>query len=97
MKQIDKLKIIDITPLEEKINRLKLLRTKAIEEESYETAQWIEGKIDAIKLILSESEPLSTTVKESFEKGWELCGKINLTYNESLNDYLTDFKLTQTK
>lgn len=97
MKKIDKLKVIDTTPLEEKINRLKLLRNKAIEEGSYETAQWIEGKIDSIKLILSESEPLSKIVKESFEKGWELCGKINLTYNESLNDYLTNFNLNQTK
>ena len=96
MKEVDNFLVIDKSLINDRIKKLKILRNKAIEEESFETAQWFEGKIDSLKLILVEGFSLENIIVESFDKGWELCGKINVNYKQSLDEYLSNFKLKQT-
>jgi len=68
MKNTTELVVIDISKFKNSLEGLKMLRTKAIEENSFETAQWIDGKITAIKQLLGESKPLEEYIKEVINK-----------------------------
>jgi hypothetical protein len=46
-----------------------MLRNKALEEGSFETAQWIDGRITAIKEIIGNSNPLEDIVSKFFDYG----------------------------
>jgi len=93
MREIDNLVVLDKSQIEKKIESLKILRKKALEEKTFEIAQWIDGKIESLKSILTDCESLETFVTESFDKGWELCSQINVNYTQSLNEHLEKITL----
>ena len=68
MKNTTELVVIDIFKFKNSLEGLKMLRTKAIEENSFETAQWIDGKITTIKQLLGESKPIEEYIKEVINK-----------------------------
>ena len=96
MKEIDNLIVIDKSQIEKKIESLKILRKKALEEKTFEIAQWIDGRIDSLKSVLTDCVSLETLVKESFDKGWELCSQLNVNYTQSLNEHLSQITIKQT-
>lgn len=96
MREIDNLIVIDQSSIKKRIETLKVLRKKAMEEQTYEIAQWIDGKIDSLKSILTDFVSLESLVKDSFDKGWELCGKYNSDYTQSLNNYLENITIKET-
>ena len=59
--------VVDIGHFQKKIEKLKMLRNKAIEEKSFETAQWIDGKITTMKEIIGNSTPLEVIVSDAFD------------------------------
>jgi len=96
MREIDNLVVLDKSQIEKKIESLKILRKKALEEKTFEIAQWIDGRIDSLKSVLTDCVSLETVVKESFDKGWELCSQLNVNYTQSLNEHLEQITLKQT-
>ena len=96
MREIDNLVVIDKSQIEKRIESLKILRKKALEEKTFEIAQWIDGRIDSLKSVLTDSVSLETLVKESFDKGWELCSQLNVNYIQSLNEHLSQITIKQT-
>ncbi len=96
MREIDNLVVIDKSQIEKRIESLKILRKKALEEKTFEIAQWIDGRIDSLKSVLTDCVSLETLVKESFDKGWELCSQLNVNYTQSLNEHLSQITLKQT-
>ena len=48
MREIDDLVVIDKSQIEKKIESLKILRKKALEEKTFEIAQWIDGRINSL-------------------------------------------------
>jgi len=96
MREIDNLVVIDKSQIEKKIESLKILRKKALEEKTFEIAQWIDGRIDSLKSVLTDCVSLETLVKESFDKGWELCSQLNVNYTQSLNEHLSQITIKQT-
>ena len=96
MREIDNLVVIDKSQIEKKIESLKILREKALEEKTFEIAQWIDGRIDSLKSVLTDCVSLETVVKESFDKGWELCSQLNVNYTQSLNEHLSQITIKQT-
>lgn len=95
MKEIDNFVVIDKRELKYKIDKLKVLRDRAIQEETFEIAQWIQGRIDSMKFVLSESSEIKDMLTDAFDKGWERCGQYNANYNVSLEEYLNQVKITQ--
>jgi len=96
MREIDNLVVLDKSQIEKKIESLKILRKKALEEKTFEIAQWIDGRIDSLKSVLTDCVSLETVVKESFDKGWELCSQLNVNYTQSLNEHLSQITIKQT-
>ena len=96
MSDIKNLIVFDKKYLKKKIESLKLLRNKAIEENCHETAQWIEGKIDSIKTMMMDSFELEPLLVDAFDKGWEKCGEYNSNYSDCLKNYLESFTIKQT-
>lgn len=95
MKEIDNFVVIDKRELKYKIDKLKVLRDRVIQEETFEIAQWIQGRIDSMKFVLSESSEIKDMLTDAFDKGWERCGQYNVNYNVSLEEYLNQVKITQ--
>lgn len=93
MREIDNLIVLDKSQIKKRIESLKVLRKKALEEQTFEIAQWIDGKIESLKSILTDCGSLETFVTESFDKGWELCSQINVNYTQSLNEHLEKITL----
>ena len=96
MREIDNLIVLDKSQIKKRIESLKVLRKKAVEEQTFEIAQWIDGKIESLKSILTDCGSLETFVMESFDKGWELCSQLNVNYNQSLNEHLSQITIKQT-
>ena len=95
MKEIDNFVVVDKRKLKDKIDKLKLVRDSAMQDGTLETAQWLQGSIDSIKFVLSESLEIKDMLTDAFDKGWEKCGKYNANYNVSLEEYLNQVKITQ--
>lgn len=96
MREIDNLIVLDKSQIKKRIESLKVLRKKALEEQTFEIAQWIDGKIESLKSILTDCESLETFITESFDKGWELCSQLNVNYTQSLNEHLSQITIKQT-
>jgi|688.fasta_scaffold552204_3 hypothetical protein len=96
MSELENFIVLDKNELTKQIEKLKLLRNKAIEENSYETAQWISGKIESIKVLIMNSFKLEPILRDTFDRGWEKCGEYNSNYTDCIESYLKEFTIKQT-
>lgn len=96
MRNIDNFLVVDISSFDERIEKLKMLRNKAIEEKSFETAQWIEGKITTIKEIIGDSTPLEVIVSDVFDVATT---GMHFGYDNSKDkeEYIKNFTIHQIK
>lgn len=88
--------VVDIGHFQKKIEKLKMLRNKAIEEKSFETAQWIDGKITTMKEIIGNSTPLEVIVSDAFDIA---STGMYLGYDNTKDkeDYIKNFTIYQIK
>jgi hypothetical protein len=88
--------VVDIKYFQKKIDELRMLRNKALEEESFETAQWIDGKITSMKEIVGNSTPLEDIVSDAFDVA---SNKMYLGYDntEDKEEYIKNFTIHQIK
>jgi hypothetical protein len=88
--------VVNIIQYQKKIDELRILRNKASEEGSFETAQWIDGKITAIKEIIGNSTPLEDIVSDAFDVA---SNKMYLGYDntEDKEEYIKNFTIHQIK
>ncbi len=88
--------VVDIKYFQKKIDELRMLRNKALEEESFETAQWIDGKITSMKEIVGNSTPLEVIVSEVFDVATT---RMYLGYDNTNDkeDYIKNFTIYQIK
>jgi hypothetical protein len=95
-KMIDNYIVIDNKHFKNKIDQYRMLRDKAMEEGSFETAQWIDGNISAMKEIMGYSTPLEVIVSDIFDAASD---KMYLGYDntEDKEDYIKNFTTYQTK
>jgi hypothetical protein len=88
--------VVDIRHFQKKIDEFRMLRNKALEEESFETAQWIDGKITTMKEIIGNSTPLEVIVSDVFDVATT---GMYLGYDntEDKEDYIKNFTIYQIK
>lgn len=88
--------VVDIKYFQKKIDELRMLRNKALEEESFETAQWIDGKITSMKEIVGNSTPLEDIVSDAFDVATT---RMYFGYDntEDKEEYIKNFTIHQIK
>jgi hypothetical protein len=88
--------VVDIRHFQKKIDEFRILRNKAFEEGSFETAQWIDGKITTMKEIMGNSTPLEDIVSDAFDVA---SNRMYLGYDntEDKEEYIKNFTINQTK
>ena len=88
--------VVDIRHFQKKMDELRILRTKALEEGSFETAQWIDGKITTMKEIIGNSTPLEVIVSDAFDIA---STGMYLGYDNTKDkeDYIKNFTIYQIK
>jgi hypothetical protein len=88
--------VVDIRHFQKKIDEFRMLRNKAFEEGSFETAQWIDGKITTMKEIMGNSTPLEDIVSDAFDVA---SNRMYLGYDNTKDkeDYIKNFTIHQIK
>ena len=88
--------VVDIRHFQKKIDEFRILRNKAFEEGSFETAQWIDGKITTMKEIMGNSTPLEDIVSDAFDVA---SNRMYLGYDNTKDkeDYIKNFTIHQIK
>jgi hypothetical protein len=88
--------VVDIRHFQKKIDEFRMLRNKAFEEGSFETAQWIDGKITTMKEIMGNSTPLEDIVSDAFDVA---SNRMYLGYDntEDKEEYIKNFTINKTK
>jgi hypothetical protein len=88
--------VVNIRQYQKKIDEFRMLRNKALEEGSFETAQWIDGRITAIKEIIGNSTPLKDIVSDAFDVA---SNRMYLGYDntEDKEEYIKNFTIHQIK
>jgi hypothetical protein len=88
--------VVDIRHFQKKIDEFRILRNKAFEEGSFETAQWIDGKITTMKEIMGNSTPLEDIVSDAFDVA---SNRMYLGYDntEDKEEYIKNFTINKTK
>ena len=88
--------VVDIRHFQKKIDEFRILRNKAFEEGSFETAQWIDGKITTMKEIMGNSTPLEDIVSDAFDVA---SNRMYLGYDntEDNEEYIKNFTIHQVK
>ena len=88
--------VVDIRHFQKKIDEFRMLRNKALEENSFETAQWIDGKITTMKEIMGNSTPLEVIVSDVFDTA--ITG-MYLGYDNTKDkeDYIKNFTIHEIK
>jgi hypothetical protein len=88
--------VVDIRHFQKKIDEFRILRNKAFEEGSFETAQWIDGKITTMKEIMGNSTPLEDIVSDAFDVA---SNRMYLGYDntEDKEEYIKNFTIHQVK
>jgi hypothetical protein len=88
--------VVDIRHFQKKIDEFRMLRNKALEEKSFETAQWIDGKITTMKEIIGNSTPLEVIVSDTFDVA---SAGMHLGYDNTKDkeDYIKNFTIHQIK
>ena len=88
--------VVDIRHFQKKIDEFRILRNKAFEEGSFETAQWIDGKITTMKEIMGNSTPLEDIVSDAFDVA---SNRMYLGYDntEDKEEYIKNFTINQPK
>ena len=88
--------VVDIRHFQKKIDEFRILRNKAFEEGSFETAQWIDGKITTMKEIMDNSTPLEDIVSDAFDVA---SNRMYLGYDntEDKEEYIKNFTINKTK
>ena len=88
--------VVDIRHFQKKIDEFRMLRNKAFEEGSFETAQWIDGKITTMKEIMGNSTPLEDIVSDAFDVA---SNRMYLGYDNTKDkeEYIKNFTIHQIK
>ena len=88
--------VVDIRHFQKKIDEFRILRNKAFEEGSFETAQWIDGKITTMKEIMGNSTPLEDIVSDAFDVA-SIRMYLGYDNTEDKEEYIKNFTINQTK
>ena len=88
--------VVDIRHFQKKIDEFRILRNKAFEEGSFETALWIDGKITTMKEFMGNSTPLEDIVSDAFDVA---SNRMYLGYDntEDKEEYIKNFTINKTK